>query len=35
MKHCGTQRLETERLILRRFVKEDSEAVYKNWGNRS
>lgn len=31
MKHCGTQRLETERLILRRFVKEDSEAVYKNW----
>ncbi len=31
MKHCGTQRLETERLILRRFVKEDSEAVYNNW----
>lgn len=31
MKHSGTQRLETERLILRRFVKEDSDAVYQNW----
>lgn len=33
MKHCGTQRLETERLILRRFVIEDSEAMYKNWAS--
>ena len=31
MKHCGTQRLETERLILRRFVIEDAAAMYKNW----
>ncbi len=33
MKHCGTQRLETDRLILRRFVKEDYNAVYKNWAS--
>ena len=33
MKHCGTQRLETERLILRRFVVEDAEAMYKNWAS--
>lgn len=31
MKHSGTQRLETERLVLRRFVKEDAAAMYKNW----
>ena len=33
MLHCGTQRLETERLILRRFVKEDAAAMYKNWAS--
>lgn len=33
MKHIGTQRLETERLILRRFVNEDAEAMYKNWAS--
>ncbi len=33
MKHCGTQRLETERLILRRFVIEDATAMYKNWAS--
>lgn len=33
MKHCGTQRLETERLILRRFVREDADAMYKNWAS--
>ena len=33
MKHCGTKRLETERLILRRFVIEDSAAMYKNWAS--
>lgn len=33
MKHHGTQRLETERLILRRFVIEDAEAMYKNWAS--
>ena len=33
MKHCGTQKLETERLILRRFVIEDSAAMYRNWAS--
>ncbi len=31
MKHCGTQRLETERLILRRYINEDAPAKYRNW----
>ena len=33
MNHCGTQTLETERLILRRFVIEDSAAMYNNWAS--
>ncbi|MDE7281185.1 MAG: GNAT family N-acetyltransferase [Ruminiclostridium sp.] len=33
MKHCGTQRLETERLILRRYENKDWEAMYKNWAS--
>lgn len=33
MKHCGTQKLETERLILRRYVGEDAAAMYKNWAS--
>ncbi len=33
MKHCGTQRLETERLILRSFISEDAVAMYKNWAS--
>lgn len=33
MKHCGTQRLETERLILRRYENKDREAMYKNWAS--
>lgn len=33
MHHCGTQRIETERLILRRFVREDAGAMYKNWAS--
>lgn len=33
MKHCGTERLETNRLILRRFVSEDAAAMYKNWAS--
>ncbi len=33
MNHCGTQRLETDRLILRRFEREDAEAMYKNWAS--
>lgn len=33
MKHCGTQKLETDRLILRRFTSDDAEAMYKNWAS--
>lgn len=33
MNHCGTQRLETERLVLRRYVAEDAAAMYKNWAS--
>lgn len=35
MKHCGTQRIETNRLILRRFVSEDAEAMFRNWASDS
>lgn len=33
MKHLSTRQLETERLILRRFVVEDAYAIYKNWAS--
>ena len=33
MKHKGTLRIETDRLILRRFVVEDVSKAYKNWTN--
>lgn len=33
MKHLGTQRIETERLILRRFTIDDAESMYKNWAS--
>ncbi len=33
MNHCGTQRLETGRLVLRRFVIEDAEAMFRNWAS--
>ncbi len=33
MKHCGTQRLETERLILRRYVNADAAAMFDNWAS--
>ena len=33
MKHRGTQRLETDRLVLRRYVNRDAEAMYKNWAS--
>lgn len=33
MNHCGTQNLETKRLILRRYVREDAAAMYKNWAS--
>ena len=31
MQHQGTRRLETERLILRRFAVEDAGAMFRNW----
>jgi len=31
--HKGTVTLETERLILRQFVKSDAEAMFRNWVN--
>lgn len=33
MKHIGTWRLETPRLILRRFTREDAQAMYDNWAS--
>ena len=33
MNHKGTVRLETDRLILRRFVVEDADSMYKNWAS--
>ena len=33
MIHKGTVTLETERLILRRFVESDAEAMFRNWVN--
>jgi len=33
MKHLGTQTIQTERLILRRFVLEDAQAMYGNWAS--
>lgn len=33
MKHCGTQTLETQRLVLRQFTPEDAEAMYRNWAS--
>lgn len=33
MNHQGTIRLETERLILRRFKLEDADVMYRNWAS--
>ena len=33
MKHCGTQELETERLVLRRLSIDDSEMMFNNWAS--
>ena len=33
MKHCGTQTIETERLLLRKFTLDDAEAMYRNWAS--
>ncbi len=31
MNHKGTVRIETERLVLRKFKEEDTESVFRNW----
>jgi ribosomal-protein-alanine N-acetyltransferase len=33
MNHTGTQTLETDRLLLRRYSRDDAPAVYKNWAS--
>ena len=33
MNHLGTKKMETSRLVLRPFVKEDAEAMYRNWAS--
>ncbi|MBE6753935.1 MAG: GNAT family N-acetyltransferase [Ruminococcaceae bacterium] len=33
MQHKGTQTIETERLILRRFTVEDADAMYNGWAS--
>lgn len=33
MKHIGTQRIETGRLILRKYEKSDAAAMYQNWAS--
>ena len=33
LKHCGTLRLKTERLVLRQFALTDAAAMYKNWAS--
>lgn len=33
MKHLGTQTIETNRLILRKYKDEDAEYLYKNWAS--
>ncbi len=33
MKKTGTQRIETPRLVLRRFRREDAEDMYRNWAS--
>ena len=33
MNKAGTQKIETQRLILRRFKIEDAEDMYNNWAS--
>ena len=33
MEHKGTVKIETERLVLRRFVEEDAEVMFANWAS--
>ena len=33
LSHKGTQPIETSRLILRRAIREDAEAMFRNWAS--
>ena len=33
MKHLGTVKLETKRLVLRRFALDDGQAMHDNWAS--
>lgn len=33
IKHKGTQTIQTERLVLRRFTVDDAQAMFENWAN--
>lgn len=33
MNHCGTKKLETKRLVLRRLTESDADAMFKNWAS--
>lgn len=33
MKHLGTKPMETPRLVLRPFVREDAQAMFDNWAS--
>ncbi len=33
MKHIGTQSIETDRLVLRRFQDNDAQNMYENWAS--
>lgn len=33
MNHCGTYTIETKRLLLRKFMVEDAEAMFQNWAS--
>ena len=33
MEHKGTVRIETDRLVLRRFTPDDAEAIFNNWAS--
>ena len=33
MEHCGTKKIETERLILRHFMSDDAQLMFRNWAS--
>ncbi len=35
MNHIGTLTLETERLVLRRFLTSDADNMFRNWASKS